>query len=74
MKTKIKLISFIVFFLLIICVNVVAQAPSPPGPVHPPAPVGGGVPIDGGLGILITLVLGFGANKLYKIVKRNRKE
>jgi hypothetical protein len=74
MKSKIGLIALLVFLLLLICYNVVAQAPSPPGPVHPPPPAGGGGPIDGGLGLLLALAIGFGAKKLYKTARRDRKE
>ncbi len=73
MKTKIQLISFMVFFSLsfFFSVNAYTQPGSGPGsgpgPVHPPPPT---VPIDGGLSILLALAAGFGVIKTFKARKK----
>jgi hypothetical protein len=74
MKTKIQLISFLVFFSLsfFFSVNVYTQPNPGSGPVHPPPPTT--APIDGGLSILLVLAAGFGAIKTFKARKKKSED
>jgi uncharacterized membrane protein len=79
-----------VFFITIILIPVVGLAQPNPGDQSigggggfsnggytgpGSGPVGGtGCPIDGGFGILLTLVAGYGAIKIYKASKKKRED
>ena len=61
--------------LLIMATPIFLQAQNPPHPNggNDPGsgntPVGGGAPLDGGVSLLITLAIGYGVKKTYKLKK-----
>lgn len=75
MKSKMKwLFSIVVIAMLCFSQPVLAQDPP-----DPPDPGGGGgpaagAPIGGGAGILISLVIAYGAERWYKHRKKNLQE
>jgi hypothetical protein len=65
---------FILMFLTISSVTILAQAPPPPPPSANQGgngPIGGGgAPIDGGLATALLMVAGFGGWKLFKALQK----
>jgi hypothetical protein len=68
---------FILMFLIVSTATVIAQPPPPPEAANENGngPIGGnGAPIDGGVAIVLAMVAGYGAWKLFKAVKLNPAE